>query len=412
MTLSPGADPVADLGLHYRPPARSALDKEVDHLDRHCRDYIAHAPLFILASRGDDGRIDVSPRGGPPGFARVLDEHRLVVPDMAGNNRLDSMRNIINGGQVAMLFLVPGVDETLRVNGKASVTVDDRLLAACPVAEKQPNVAVVIDVHVAFIHCGKAMRRAAIWTSERWPDVSTMASPALMLKDHIRLDGVNDLGPALEASYAATTWAMGGATGTEGLSKRTARPESSSTDQGDPMQLNDPFARHHEVPSFTVTSTTVRDGSPLGTAQMSGTFGVPGGKDVSPQLSWSDAPEGTKSYAVTIYDPDAPTGSGFWHWAVANIPADIREVAEGAGDDMGSGLPDGAVQYRNDAGQHRFLGAAPPAGHGQHRYYIVVYALDVDDIGAPADATPALLGFNLFGHTLGRAVMEATAEID
>jgi len=92
------------------------------------------------------------------------------------------------------------------------------------------------------------------------------------------------------------------------------------------MTLNDPFARHPEVPSFTVTSTTVADGSAWGPEQMSGIFGVPGGKDVSPQLSWSGAPEGTKGYAVTVYDPDAPTQAGFWHWTVTNLPATVDEL--------------------------------------------------------------------------------------
>ena len=177
------------------------------------------------------------------------------------------------------------------------------------------------------------------------------------------------------------------------------------------MTLNDPFARHPEVPSFTVESTTVSDGDAWGQPQMSGAFGVPGGEDRSPQVSWSGAPDGTKSYAVTVYDPDAPTGSGFWHWAVANIPADVDSLPEGAGDDTGSGLPDGATQYRNDAGQARFVGAAPPGGHGEHRYFVTVYAVDVEDLGVPAEASPAFLGFNLFGHTLARANMVVTAEI-
>ena len=174
---------------------------------------------------------------------------------------------------------------------------------------------------------------------------------------------------------------------------------------------NDPFATHPKVPSLTVESTTVADGDTLGPAQMSGLFGVPGGEDRSPHVRWSGAPEGTKSYAVTVYDPDAPTGSGFWHWAVANIPADVSELPEGAGDETGSALPAGATQYKNDAGGARFLGAAPPAGHGKHRYFINVYALDVDDIGVPAEASNALLGFNLFGHTLARGGIVATAEI-
>lgn len=177
------------------------------------------------------------------------------------------------------------------------------------------------------------------------------------------------------------------------------------------MTGNDPFARLPEAATFTVTSTTVTDGAAFSAEQMSGIFGVPGGKDVSPQLSWTGAPAGTKSYAVTVYDPDAPTGSGFWHWAVADIPATVTELPEGAGDETGSGLPAGAFQLPNDARAARFIGAAPPAGHGPHRYFIVVHALDVESIGVPAEATPAYLGFTMASHILGRAVLTATAEI-
>ncbi|MEU6251595.1 YbhB/YbcL family Raf kinase inhibitor-like protein [Streptomyces sp. NPDC047043] len=176
------------------------------------------------------------------------------------------------------------------------------------------------------------------------------------------------------------------------------------------MTANNPFARLPEVPGFTVTSTTLTDGGQVPAEQYSGIFGVPGGKDASPQLSWSGAPEGTKSYAVTVYDPDAPTGSGFWHWAVADIPADVTALDEGAGDDAGSGLPEGAYQLPNDARAARFIGAAPPAGHGPHRYVVVVHALDVEQIGVPAEATPAFLGFNIAGHILGRAVLTVTGE--
>ena len=174
--------------------------------------------------------------------------------------------------------------------------------------------------------------------------------------------------------------------------------------------LNDPFARIPDVPSFQVTSTDVKDGESFSLPQFSGIFGVEGGQDASPQLTWSGAPAGTKSFVVTVYDPDAPTQSGFWHWSVANIPANVTSLSTGAGDENGSGLPNGAYQLANDAGLHRFLGAAPPAGHGPHRYYIVVHALDVEDIGVPESATPAILGFNMFSHTLGRAVLVAHAE--
>ena len=164
-----------------------------------------------------------------------------------------------------------------------------------------------------------------------------------------------------------------------------------------------------QVPSFEVTSTDVTDGAPLSRAQVSGVMGA-GGEDRSPQLSWSGFPEGTRSFAVTVFDPDAPTHSGFWHWAVADIPVSVTELPSGAGDRSGSGLPEGAVQLRNDAGFAGFVGAAPPGGHGPHRYFVTVHAVDVDRLEVPPDAAPAFLGFTLFSHTLARAVLVGTYE--
>lgn len=165
-----------------------------------------------------------------------------------------------------------------------------------------------------------------------------------------------------------------------------------------------PYDELPQVPSFDLTSSDLADGATLATPQLSGIFGA-GGEDVSPQLSWSGAPEGTASYVVTVYDPDAPTVAGFWHWAVFNIPASVTELPAGAGDESGSALPPGAVQLPNDASLPRYLGAAPPPGHGPHRYYVVVHALDVASLDVPATATPTFLAFNMFGHTLGRATI-------
>jgi uncharacterized protein len=202
---------VAELRSVYRPPAPRSLDKEVDRLDEHCRDFLAHCPFVVLASTSNDGRVDASPRGGPPGFVAVLDDHRLAIPDMAGNNRLDSMRNIVKGGAVALLCMVPGIDETMRVNGLATVSTDPSVLECCPVGTLRPHVAIVVDVRTAFIHCAKALRRAALWRAEEWPEIADMATPACMLKDHIGLDGtVEDSQRFLEASYAKTTWRVGG----------------------------------------------------------------------------------------------------------------------------------------------------------------------------------------------------------
>ncbi|HEU5381357.1 MAG TPA: YbhB/YbcL family Raf kinase inhibitor-like protein [Ktedonobacteraceae bacterium] len=165
-----------------------------------------------------------------------------------------------------------------------------------------------------------------------------------------------------------------------------------------------PYENLPKVPAFEVQSTDVRDGEKLSLPQVSGIFGA-GGQDVSPQLSWRGFPEGTKSFVVTVYDPDAPTASGFWHWAVVDIPASVTELSSGAGDKDGAGLPQGAFQLRNDAGLTQYIGAAPPAGHGKHHYFIVVHAVDVESLGLDKDARPAFLGFNLFSHTLGRAML-------
>ncbi|MBX3204433.1 MAG: YbhB/YbcL family Raf kinase inhibitor-like protein [Labilithrix sp.] len=164
------------------------------------------------------------------------------------------------------------------------------------------------------------------------------------------------------------------------------------------------------VPSFTVTSTDVADGKPLGKPQVSGIFGA-GGEDVSPQLSWSGFPKETKSFVVTVYDPDAPTASGFWHWAVLDIPASVTELASDAGNPDAKKLPEKAITLKNDGGGARFIGAAPPAGHGPHRYFVVVHAVDVETLGVGPDASAALLGFNLFSHTLARAVIVPTYEV-
>jgi Raf kinase inhibitor-like YbhB/YbcL family protein len=174
--------------------------------------------------------------------------------------------------------------------------------------------------------------------------------------------------------------------------------------------MHDPYAHLPEVPSFTVTSTDVTAGGSWPAAQYSALFGVAGGEDVSPQLAWSGFPAETRSFAVTIFDPDAPIPSGFWHWAVHDLPSTTTSLASGAGDPSGSALPAAAIQVRNDGGQPGFIGAAPPVGHGPHRYFIVVHALDVPTLGPGPDATPAVQGFMMFSHTLARATMVVIGE--
>lgn len=172
---------------------------------------------------------------------------------------------------------------------------------------------------------------------------------------------------------------------------------------------DDPYEKLPKVPSLSVSSQTLTDGAALPRAQMSGTFGVPGGQDQSPQLEWSPGPEGTKSYVVTMYDIDAPTGSGFWHWAVHGLPASTTTLSAGAGDANSTLLPPGAVQVPNDAGMPRYLGAAPPKGDSPHRYYFTVTALDIEQLPESGTATPEMLGFTIRTHTLARGHLMATA---
>jgi hypothetical protein len=135
-------------------------------------------------------------------------------------------------------------------------------------------------------------------------------------------------------------------------------------------------------------------------------FGVPGGEDISPHLAWTGFPPETKSFVVTMYDTEAPTGSGFWHWAVADIPASTTELPEGAGAPGGAQLPEGAFQLGCDSGAKQYAGAAPPAGSGKtHNYYLTVTALDIDKTGVDDTATAAYLGFVVSSHTLARATL-------
>lgn len=158
---------------------------------------------------------------------------------------------------------------------------------------------------------------------------------------------------------------------------------------------------------FTLRSPTIKPGSTLTDAQVFKGFGCEG-KNVSPALTWSGAPSGTKSYAITVYDPDAPTGSGWWHWVVYNIPAATTELAEGAGAAGGKGaLPAGAVQGRTDFGSAGFGGACPPPGDKPHRYVFTVHALKADKIDVPADASAALVGFMVNANRLAKASFEA-----
>lgn len=171
-----------------------------------------------------------------------------------------------------------------------------------------------------------------------------------------------------------------------------------------------PYDELPAVPRFALRSNLIADGQRLPPVQRSGIFGA-GGQDTSPDLEWSGFPDETQSFMITMYDPDAPTPSGFWHWAALHVPTSVTSLAAGAGD-SDEALPAGAFHLANDAGLHRYLGAAPPPGDDPHRYFVVVSALDTADSGLTATMTPALASFHLLSHTIGRAMLVPVYGVD
>ncbi|HEX6500392.1 MAG TPA: YbhB/YbcL family Raf kinase inhibitor-like protein [Micromonosporaceae bacterium] len=169
----------------------------------------------------------------------------------------------------------------------------------------------------------------------------------------------------------------------------------------------DPYDLLPKVPSFTLTSDDMRDGEPMDAA-----YAHPGcgGRNESPHLSWSGFPEETRGFVVTCLDPDAPTGSGFWHWVVVNLPASVTELPHNAGTDD-SMLPQGAFSVRNDYSERGWGGCAPPPGDRPHRYVFAVHAIDVDHLDVTPDSTPAYVAFNLAFHTLARATLRPTYQV-
>ena len=160
----------------YGSPGERAVAKEHATLDEPSRAFIAHSPFLVMGTAGADGRCDVSPKGDAPGFVHVLDDRHLAIPDRLGNNRLDGMRNVVENPHVGLIFLIPGREDTLRVNGRARVVRDEALLARLAVNGKQPVTALVVEVEQVFLHCARAFKRAGLWQPERWPDAAAVPS--------------------------------------------------------------------------------------------------------------------------------------------------------------------------------------------------------------------------------------------
>ena len=166
------------------PPVHDiAVAKVMDRLDAHARDFVARAPFLCIATQAADGTADVSPRGDPPGFVHVADDGTLLIPDRPGNNRLDTLTNILANPSVGLIFMVPGFDDTLRVNGRARITADPDALAAMAFEGRAPRVVIVVEVAEAFLHCAKAFRRSRLWDPDARQDRRAMPSLVSMIRD-------------------------------------------------------------------------------------------------------------------------------------------------------------------------------------------------------------------------------------
>ncbi len=167
-------------------PGPRSLQKERRALDEHDRAFIACSPFLLLATSGIGGRCDVSPKGDAPGFVQIVDERRLVIPERPGNKRLDGMLNLLANPHVGLIFMVPGREETLRVNGKAWITRDPQLLERCTAQGKVPLVAIGVEVEQCFLHCPKAFLRSRLWHHQSWPAADVLPTMACVLFDQIR----------------------------------------------------------------------------------------------------------------------------------------------------------------------------------------------------------------------------------
>ncbi len=172
----------------YGSPSERAVRKQMATLDQHCRTFIAHSPFLVLGTGGADGSLDVSPKGDAPGFVAVLDDRTLLLPDRPGNNRLDGLRNLVQNPHVGLIFFIPGVQETLRVNGRGRITTDEALLAPLAVQGRLPRTGLIVAVEEVYLHCAKALIRSQLWDPARQVERSKLPSLGKMLADQIGMD--------------------------------------------------------------------------------------------------------------------------------------------------------------------------------------------------------------------------------
>ena len=192
----------AELRALIGEPSERAVKKELPTLDTYACAFIANAPFLLLATAGVEGQCDVSPKGDAPGFVQVLDDRHLVIPDRPGNRRVDGMRNLLQNGHVGLIFLIPGREDTLRVNGRAWIVRDSDLLDRMVVNGKLPQLAIGVEVEECFFHCPKAFKRAKLWQADQWPPADVVASFAQMIFERTKLGGsVEEIQRDLEERY-------------------------------------------------------------------------------------------------------------------------------------------------------------------------------------------------------------------
>ena len=179
------------------------MRKELDHLDEHCRRFVAHSPFMVLATVGADGRVDASPRGDTPGFIHVADDHTLLIPDRPGNNRLDSLTNLVERPHAGVILMIPGVDESLRVNGSIAIHDDDDLRQQFAVDGRLPTVVLMMRVEQVYLHCAKAFMRSGLWDPESWPKSRPVPTLGEMIHDQIDEDAPAETQDAMLARYRA-----------------------------------------------------------------------------------------------------------------------------------------------------------------------------------------------------------------
>ena len=198
---------VEELRSSYGQPSERAVKKSLDRLDRHCRQFIGLSPFVVLATAGADGRVDCSPRGDPPGFVEVLDDRTVLLPDRPGNNRVDSLGNVLENPQVGLLFMIPGVNETLRLNGRATLTTDPARLEPLSVKGRAPRSGLVVEVEEVFLHCTKALVRSHLWAdSSRVDRKAVLPSFGQMLADHVGLPDGDALEREVQAKIRRTLY--------------------------------------------------------------------------------------------------------------------------------------------------------------------------------------------------------------